>query len=212
MIASVHATQPVLQVGKSVKETSRVVVLLHGRGSSADAMRPLAEAIDDGDISFLIPQAARNSWYPYSAFGPIDLNEPDLSMALARIDMLIDHLHEIGIPNERIVLGGFSQGACLAAEYVARNAARYGGLFVWSGALIGPKGSPRDYPGSLADMPVFIGSSDEDPWVSHDLVADTARVLERMGGNVDFRTYPGMGHTVVQDEIDAVRGLLAGVE
>jgi glyoxalase family protein len=174
-------------------------------------MRPLAESFDVGELSFLLPQAPRNTWYPHSAFGPIERNEPDLSNALAQVDRLIDKLHESGIPNEKIVLGGFSQGACLASEYVARNATRYGGLFVLSGALIGPKGTPRDYPGTLAGTPVFIASSDVDPWVSYDLVVDTARVLERMGANVDFRTYPGMAHTVVQDEVEAVRDLLAGV-
>lgn len=211
MISPVQMRQPTLQLGAAVEEASRALVLLHGRGSTAQAMRPLAESIDVGDYCLLLPQAAQNRWYPYSAFGPLELNEPDLSSALAQIDLLINALRENGMPHEKIVLGGFSQGACLASEYVARNATRYGGLLVLSGALIGPPGTPRDYPGSLAGTPVFIGSSDVDPWVSYDLVVDTARVLERMGARVDLRTYPGMAHTVVQDEIDAVRGLLAGV-
>jgi predicted esterase len=211
MIPPVQTREPVLQLGTAVDDASRAVILLHGRGSSARAMRPLAEAIDVGDYSFLIPQAPQGSWYPRSAFGPLELNEPDLSLALAQIGRLIDELHGDGIPDERIVLGGFSQGACLVSEYVARNATRYGGLFVLSGALIGPRGTPRDYPGSLDRTPVLIGGSDVDPWVPYDLVVDTARVLERMGAEVDLRTYPGMAHVVVQDEITAVRSLLASV-
>ena len=115
----------------------------------------------------------------------------------------------MGFSDEQIALGGFSQGGCLTAEYAARNAKKYAGLFIFSGALIGPKGIPRNYTGFFDGMPVFIGSSDTDPWVSHDLIVDTARVFEDMGAEVDFRTYPGMAHIINQDEIDAVRSLLA---
>jgi predicted esterase len=115
---------------------------------------------------------------------------------------------QAGYADEQVVLGGFSQGACLASEYVARNPLKYGGLFVFSGALIGPPGTPRDYPGSLLGMPVFIGGSDVDPWVPHDLLTETASVFQRMNAEVDLRTYPGMAHTVNQDEIDAVRTML----
>ncbi len=108
----------------------------------------------------------------------------------------------------QIAFGGFSQGACLAAEYVARHARRYAALFVFSGALIGPKGASRNYPGSLAGMPVFIGGSDVDPWVAHNLLSETAGVFREMGAEVDFRTYRGMGHTVNQDEIDSARAML----
>lgn len=212
MVTQIHEKQAVLQQGVPVQEASQVVIMLHGRGSTAQAMRPLAEALDIGDTSFIIPQAAQNRWYPYSAFSPIELNEPDLSSAMAQIDQLVNELRSEGIAEEKMVFGGFSQGACLAAEYVARNATRYGGLFVLSGALIGPPGTPRDYAGAFDGMPVFIGSSDVDPWVAHDLVADTAGVFERMGAKVDFRTYPGMAHTVNQDEMEAVQGLLSQVE
>jgi predicted esterase len=211
MIVRLRTRQSVLHLGAAVEEASRAAILLHGRGSPAQAMRPLAEAIDVGDFSFLLPQAPQARWYPRSAFEPLELNEPDLSSALAQIGRLVDELHDSGIPHGKIVLGGFSQGACLASEYAARNATRYGGLFVLSGALIGPGGTPRDYPGSLAGTPVFIGSSDVDPWVPYDLVVDTAGVLDGMGASVDLRTYPGTAHTVVQDKVDAIHGLLAGV-
>ncbi|MBN2503323.1 MAG: alpha/beta fold hydrolase [Anaerolineales bacterium] len=211
MTINIHAEQPRLQVGTALEKASCAVILLHGRGSTAQTMVPLAQVINPGMAALLIPQAAENTWYPHSAFGPIEDNEPYLSSALARIATLVEELQSQGFADEQIVFGGFSQGACLASEYAARNATRYGGLFVLSGALIGPPGTRRDYPGSFAEMPVFIGGSDIDPWVSHDLIAETAAVFERMGAKVDFRTYPGIAHTVVQDEIDAVRDILANV-
>jgi predicted esterase len=209
MATPIHETQPVLQLGAAPEEADRAVILLHGRGSSAEAMAPLVEAIDPGGTAFLIPQAAGNRWYPNSAFAPLATNEPDLSSALVAIDQIAADLRARGVAADRIVLGGFSQGACLAGEYAARNARPYGGLFLLTGALIGPPGTPRDYRGSFGGMPVFIGSSDVDPWVSHDLIVATADVLSAMGAQVDLRIYPGMGHAVNQDEIDAVRRLLA---
>jgi predicted esterase len=211
MTVNIHAEQPLLQFGEDIENAACAVILLHGRGSSAQGMVSLAEVIDPGGVAFLIPQAAGNEWYPHSAFGPIEDNEPHLSSALDRIAALVADLHEKDLSNEQIVFGGFSQGACLASEYAARNAARYGGLFVLSGALIGPPGTRRDYAESFDGMPVFVGGSDVDPWVAHDLIAETAAVFERMGARVDFRTYPGIAHTVIQDEIDAVRNLLANV-
>ena len=121
----------------------------------------------------------------------------------------MDAAHEEGFSDAQIAFGGFSQGACLASEYVAWNAKKYAGLFVLSGALIGPKGMPHNYPGSFEKMPVFIGGSDVDPWVSHELISDTAAVFQKMGAKVDFRTYPGMGHTINEDEISRVRDMLA---
>jgi predicted esterase len=185
------------------------VILLHGRGSSAEAMIPIAEALRVEGARFTIPQAALNRWYPQTAFGPLEANEPDLSSALANIDALLNEARVKGFSDQQIAFGGFSQGACLASEYVARNAKKYAGLFVLSGALIGPRGMPRNYPGSFDNMPVFIGGSNVDPWVSHDLISDTASVFQKMGADVDFRTYPGMAHTVNQDEIDSVQAMLA---
>jgi predicted esterase len=174
-------------------------------------MIPIAEALRENGVRFLIPQAGQNRWYPQTAFGPLEANEPDLSSALARIDKIVDSAHKDGFMNEQIFFGGFSQGACLASEYVARNAQKYGGLFVFSGALIGPKGMERNYAGSFQKMPVFMGGSDVDPWVSHDLMVDTATVFQRMGAKVDFRTYPGMNHTINAEEISCVREMLSKV-
>lgn len=212
MNEDIHLDQPVRTYGLEPSKASSAVILLHGRGSSAQAMMPLAQAIDGGSACFLIPEAARQRWYPHSAFTPLEDNEPDLSSALAKIDRLVEQVTAESIAREQIIVGGFSQGACLAATYMARNATRFGGLFILSGALIGPEDATHEYPGSFADMPVFIGGSDVDPWVPHALMAKTAEVFRTMQAAVDFRIYSGMAHTVNQDEIDAVRDLILNVK
>jgi predicted esterase len=209
MTADIHRGQPVINIGAENNNANLNVILLHGRGSTAQAMLPVAEALSLEGVRFIIPQAALNRWYPQTAFGPLEANEPDLSSALELIDSLVDAAYEEGFSDAQIAFGGFSQGACLASEYVARNAKKYAGLFVLSGALIGPKGMLRNYPGSFEKMPVFIGGSDVDPWVSHDLISSTAAVFQKMGAEVDFRTYPGMAHTINEDEISQVRVMLA---
>ncbi len=209
MTENIHQGQPLIDYGAEIEEANRFVILLHGRGATADSMLPIAEALNLDGSRFVIPQAGLNRWYPQTAFGPLEANEPDLSSALATISNLVETARSNGLTDQQIAFGGFSQGACLACEYVARNAKKYAGLFIFSGALIGPQATPRNYPGSFEDMPVFIGGSDVDPWVSHDLFTDTAAVFERMGARVDFRTYPGMAHTINQDEIERVRTMLA---
>jgi predicted esterase len=211
MTIDIHQGQTILTTGPDIKDADLVVILLHGRGANAQSMMPLAAALQVEGARFVIPQAGMNRWYPYTAFGPLEVNEPDLSSALSQVNSLVGEARENGFGDHQIALGGFSQGACLAAEYTARNARKYAGLFVFSGALIGPEDAPRDYPGSLEGMPVFIGGSDTDPWVSHGLLKDTATVFENLGGSVDFHTYPGMAHTVNQDEMDRVRSMLSHV-
>lgn len=205
---NIHIAQPVRRLGTDLKDAKLVVLLLHGRGADADSMVPIARKFEMKDLHFILPQAASNRWYPQSAFGPIEENEPDLSYALERIDMLVQELMSKGTAYEQIVFGGFSQGACLTSEYVARNARRYGGVFVFSGALIGPPGTSRDYPGSLDGTPIFIGGSDVDPWIPNYAIHETVVTFERMDAEVDFRVYPGMAHTVNQEEINAVRDML----
>lgn len=207
MTVNIHLNQPVKHHGVELDEADLIVILLHGRGSNAESMMPIAEALMIEGVRFIIPLAGLNRWYPATAFGPLQANEPDLSSALTTIDQLVDDIRGQGFSDQQIAFGGFSQGACLASEYVARNPKKYAGLFIFSGALIGPKDLVRNYPGSFDHMPVFIGSSDVDPWVSHDLIVDTAKVFEKMGAKVDLRTYPGMTHTINQDEIDAVRNM-----
>lgn len=212
MNTDLHKDEPLLTYGATMEQATTAVILLHGRGSSAQAMKPLAEAINVGKTTFLVPQAAMNRWYPNSAFDPIESNQPDLSAALAMIDRLIQDLQQKKLPKENVVLGGFSQGACLAAEYMAQNAGRYGGLFVLSGALIGPPGTDRQYQNSFDQMPVFIGASDVDPWVPYELVEETAQVFRSLGAAVDLRMYPGMAHTLNDDEIEAVRDIISNVQ
>lgn len=207
MAPTIHKSQPVLKVGTIPDDANLAVILLHGRGATAESMLPLAKSLNQPGIYFLIPQAALNRWYPNSAFGPYKDNEPDLSSALQTINDLVTELQEQGFSPQQIAIGGFSQGACLAAEYVARNAQQFAGLFVFSGALIGPPGTERNYLGSLKNMPVFIGGSDSDPWVRHELMVKATEVFEHMGADVDFRTYPGMAHTINEDELKAVRSI-----
>jgi predicted esterase len=211
MAADIHQNQPVLNHGADRESAALGVILLHGRGASAESLLPLAEELSVDGTHFVIPQAAQYRWYPQSAFGPIEANEPDLSAALALIGSLVEDLNLVGLADRKIIIGGFSQGACLSAEYVARNARRYGGLFVLSGALIGPPGTRRNYPGSLEGTPAFIGGSDVDPWIPDELQRETAQVLENMGAEVEFRIYDDMPHTVNEDEIERVRALLLRV-
>ena len=205
---NIHKNQPVIRMGTDLEAARLAVILVHGRGVDAKSMLPIARKLEMQGVHFIIPQAASNHWYPQSAFGPIEDKEPNLSFALERIDMLVEELITNGWTYEQIVFGGFSQGACLTSEYVARNARKYSGLFLFSGALVGPRGTPRNYAGSLEDIPVFIGCSDVDPWIPNYALNETADAFERMGAAVDFRVYPGMAHTVNQEEIDAVRVLL----
>ena len=206
--ANIHQGQPVKYYGTNIRDASQTVILLHGRGATAESMIPIADNLSLEKTTCLIPQAAMNRWYPNTAFGPLEANEPDLSSALAWIEEIIEELNNQGFENHQIALGGFSQGACLAAEYVARNPRRYAGLFIFSGALIGPPGMKREINGSLDGTPVFIGGSDVDPWVAHDLMVETAAIFQRMDARVDFQTYPGMAHTVNMDELDRVRSML----
>lgn len=205
-----HQSQPVLAAGKPLAEAAGALILVHGRGASAESILELADYLAHPDLAYLAPQAADATWYPYSFLAPMANNEPYLTSALARLGEVVAMVEEAGLPPERIFLGGFSQGACLASEFVARNARRYGGLLVFSGGLIGPEGTPRAYEGSFDGMPVFIGCSDVDPHIPVGRVRETADVLARMGAAVDSRIYPRMGHTINQDEIDAAAALLAG--
>lgn len=209
MTEDIHQDQPVLEISGKLDPPRKTVILLHGRGATAQSMAPLVKELQTGEVKFLIPQAAKNRWYPQTAFGPLAANEPDLSSALSWIENILRDLVERGVDKEQVYLGGFSQGACLAAEFVARHPDRYGGLFVLSGALIGPPDQSRQIKDRVVGMPVFIGGSDRDPWVDHGLMEKTAQAFEDAGADVDFRTYPGMGHTINKDEVQAVRKMLA---
>lgn len=206
-----HRRQPVRSVGKSLERARGAMVLIHGRGDTAAGILTLSRELYHPDFVYLAPQAAANTWYPYSFLAPIAHNEPGISSGIASVGRLVEQVVAAGISRERIMIGGFSQGACLAVEFVARNAARYGGVIGYSGGLIGPESTPRDYEGSLAGTPVFLGCSDVDFHIPKERVEETAAVLGRMGAEVTMRLYPGMGHTVNQEELDFGRQMLETV-
>ena len=205
----VHASQPVLRAGPLISDARLVAILLHGRGATAEDILGLSREFTAPDVAYLAPQAAGHTWYPYSFLAPIEDNEPHLSSALTLIDRLLQDLEQQNVASERVVLLGFSQGACLVLEFAARHARRYAAVVALSGGLIGPPGTPRDYSGSFAGTPVFIGCSDVDAHVPVERVRESADIFRGMGAVVDERIYPGMGHTVNSDEITAVDALLS---
>ena len=206
-----HRAAQVAKKGAPPGRAKAALIMLHGRGGSAEDMLAFADVLAQPDLAYLAPQAAGHSWYPYPFTAPIERNEPWLSSALRVIDTLLERLSDAGFGSERVALVGFSQGACLALEYAARHARRYAGVIGLSGGLIGPEGTPRDYPGSLAGTPVFLGCSDVDPHIPLARVRDTTAVLRRLGAVVTERIYPGMGHLINEDEIRFVQGLLEGL-
>jgi predicted esterase len=184
------------------------MILLHGRGASAEDILGLAHELQLNDIAYLAPRAAGRTWYPYSFLAPIAQNEPGITSALGVISRLIEDARANGVDARHIAILGFSQGACLTLEYAARHAARYAGVFGLSGGLIGPPGTVHDYAGSLDGTPVFLGCSDVDAHIPLERVRESADVFRRMHANVDERIYEGMGHTVNKDEIDAIKSVL----
>jgi predicted esterase len=184
------------------------MVMVHGRGATAENILALSDELAVPGFAYLAPQAAGNTWYPYSFLSPIDQNEPGISSGLAAIAAVLETIERAAVPAERAILLGFSQGACLCLEFTARAARRYGGIAGLSGGLIGPPGTPRDYSGSLAGTPVFLGCSDVDPHIPAPRVVETATVLRRLGADVTMRFYPGMGHTIDADELEVVRGMM----
>lgn len=206
-----HQGQPLLTAGEPLDKARAAMIMLHGRGATAEDILTLAAELKQSDIAYLAPQAAGYAWYPNSFLTSLEGNEPGLSSALAVIASLLAKLAEAGISSERTILLGFSQGACLALEFAARNARRYGGLVGLSGGLIGPDGTPRNYPGSLAATPVFLGCSDTDFHIPKQRVELSAEVLQKLGGMITLRLYPNMGHTVNHDELRFVRGMIAAL-
>ena len=203
-----HQGQTVRLAGEPLDRARAAMLLVHGRGASAEDILVLAGQLAQPGIAYLAPQAYGNAWYPNRFLDPIADNEPWLSSALSFVGNVFAQITNAGILPERIMLLGFSQGACLALEFAARNARRYGGVVGLSGALIGPDDALHDYPGSLSGTPVFLGCSDVDFHVPRERVERTAKVLKHLSGKVTKRLYPNLDHSVNQDEIDFVRGMM----
>lgn len=210
-LADPHHGQPVLSRGKLLAEAKAVMILLHGRGATAESILTLSDELYHPNLAYLAPQAAGNTWYLYSFLSPIAQNEPGITSGISAVSRLVDHILQTGIPANKLILAGFSQGACLTLEFAARHARQYGAILGFSGGLIGPDDTPRNYPGSFDGTPIFLGCSDVDFHIPKERVWHTAGVLQGMGADVTTRLYAGMGHTINQDEIEMARALVTAV-
>jgi phospholipase/carboxylesterase len=210
-VSGPHQEQPLVTAGTPLDEASAAAVLVHGRGATARSIVGMAETFHRSGVAYLAPQANRNTWYPNPFTAPVESNEPGRTSGLQAISDAIGAAADAGIPTERVLLLGFSQGACLASEFVARNPDRYGGLAALSGGLIGETIDEGDYAGDLETTPVFLGCSDVDPHIPEERVHETTAVFERLNADVTERLYPGMGHTINQDEADHVSEMVAAL-
>lgn len=194
--------------GTSLESAKSAMILVHGRGATAESMLPLADEFSQPDIHYVVPQAANHTWYPYSFLAPTVQNEAGISSGLQVLQDVLTRLVDEGMNPKQIILLGFSQGACLASEFVARHPQKLGGLVAFSGGLVGPEVNFNDYEGTIQQTPVFLGCSNVDPHIPKERVDETEAVFKKLGGDVTKRIYKGMGHTVNDDEINFVRGLL----
>ncbi|HEY1201792.1 MAG TPA: dienelactone hydrolase family protein [Niastella sp.] len=201
-------TKQIIRTGKQTGEATKALVMLHGRGGSAEDILGLATYLPVKDFALFAPQATNNTWYPYSFLAAPKDNEPYLSGALALVKDTVAEVEASGIKPENIYFLGFSQGACLTLEFVTRNATRYGGVVAFTGGLIGDKIYNENYNGDFAGTPVFIGTSDPDPHVPVERVNASADILTGMNAAVTKKIYKGMGHTISQDEIDVVSEII----
>jgi predicted esterase len=203
-----HGGQPLLNEGPTPERAGATLILLHGRGATAQSILSLHAELNLPNVAALAPQAAGHTWYPHSFLSPIESNQPYLDSALRRVEEIVDDLLGRGIASEKIAILGFSQGACLTSEFVARHPRRYGAVIALTGGLIGPPGTTFGYAGSLAGTPVFLGTSDPDPHVPLERVEESAEVMKQMGAEVDLRVYPGMPHTINGEELTVARSML----
>jgi phospholipase/carboxylesterase len=197
--------------GLNPEDTDTAMILVHGRGASPESILTLADDLDEPQLHYVAPRASQSTWYPFSFLMPTEQNQPGLNSGLQVIYTLVENLISKGINREKIIIGGFSQGACLASEFVARHPAKYGGLVALSGGLIGNSVDIDQYEGSLEGTPVFLGCSDVDPHIPVERVHDTEAVFQKLGADVTKKIYPGMPHTVIADELVHVKKLIQSV-
>lgn len=207
----IHEGQRVLRAGTPLHTARAAVILLHGRGASAEDILSLGEQASEGVacVALLAPQAAGHVWYPKRFLFPLADNEPHLTSALGVVAGLVQEAQAAGLPASKVLLAGFSQGACLALEYAARNPRRYGGVVGLSGALIGPPGAPRSPAGHMDGTPVYLGCSDRDAHIPLASVEEAATFFAGLGASVDKAIFPGLGHTVNAEEIAEFQGLMS---
>lgn len=206
-----HQNQPVSTTGVTPEEAEIAMILVHGRGASAEGMLLFVDEFSDTNVHYRALQASGHTWYPQSFLAPKEQNQPGINSGLQAIFDQIERLNEAGIPTDKIILLGFSQGACLASEFAARHPQQYGGVVAFSGGLIGSEINPDKYGGFLEKTPVFLGCSDRDPHIPQERVDETEQVFRQLGAAVTKRIYKGMGHTVNQDEIDAVQQMISNL-
>ncbi|NGM68349.1 phospholipase [Natronolimnobius sp. AArcel1] len=207
-VAGPHHGQPLLTAGAPALASEAAIVLLHGRGATAQGVINLFSPTVRHGVTVLAPAAERSRWYPRRAPTARAENEPWLTSSVECVGAALEAAQEIGVPPERTVIGGFSQGACVAAEFVRRNPRRYGGLCCLSGTLPGSSDDDWEIPGALEKTPVLLGYGEDDPHVSADRVSRTVRTFADADASVDERAYPGVGHEVTDDEFDAVGSML----
>lgn len=203
-----HAGQPILSAGKPLGEAPVAVVMVHGRNAGPENILDLVPRLGRPNVTYLAPAAANRTWYPYSFMADIASNEPGISSGIAVLRGLVEQIEAAGVPRRRVVVLGFSQGACLTSEFAVRTASRFGGIVAYSGGAIGPPGTTWDESTRFDATPCFFGCSDVDPHVPEPRVRETADLCRRMGAEVTLQIYPGMGHLVNDDEIAWTRRLL----
>lgn len=208
---NLHADMPVFARGIPLKDATAALILIHGRGDSATGILGLLPYLDAPGFAYLAPDANGGQWYPGRFMIPRAQNQPWLDSALAKVGAVLAEIEAAGIAPERTALLGFSQGACLALEYAVRHPRRYGGVAVLSGGVIGADDELTGYDGSLDGTPVFLGCSDVDFHIPLERVQRSTQIARNLGGAVTERIYPGMGHTINDDEIDFVRGMLSAL-
>jgi phospholipase/carboxylesterase len=200
----------IIIAGKKIAAAKKALIMVHGRGASAQDIMSLSSYFQVDDYALIAPQATNYTWYPFSFLAPREQNEPWLSSALSVLGEIVKDINDAGIPDDHIYFLGFSQGACLTLEYTARNAKKWGGIAAFTGGLIGDELQVENYKGDFNGTPVFIGTSDPDPHVPVDRVRETVDVLNNMNASVTKMIYQNMGHTINEDEIEKANELIFG--